>query len=218
MAVEEFVVRGVLGAPPKLFGMKKCLIASGNAHKVSEIRQILSGLPLEVLSLKDIENSVPEPAEDGLTFEANAQIKAEAYQSIFPDWILADDSGIVVPELEGEPGIYSARYAGLNANDAENRVKLQSKVTQAGKSLSAHFTCVLCLVRPNVEPLFFGAEWHGHIVAEDHGQNGFGYDPMFFPEGHDISAAEMSEVEKNVLSHRYQALQKFKDFVAQECS
>jgi XTP/dITP diphosphohydrolase len=218
MAVEEFVVRGVLGAPPKLFVMKKCLIASGNAHKVSEIRQILSGLPLEVLSLKDIENSVPEPAEDGLTFEANAQIKAEAYQSIFPDWILADDSGIVVPELEGEPGIYSARYAGLNANDAENRVKLQSKVTQAGKSLSAHFTCVLCLVRPNAEPLFFGAEWHGHIVAEDHGQNGFGYDPMFFPEGHDISAAEMSEVEKNVLSHRYQALQKFKDFVAQECS
>ena len=206
----------MLWAPFKLFAMQKCLIASGNAHKVSEIRQILSGLPLEVLSLKDIDNTIAEPVEDGTTFEANAQIKAQAYQSIFPHWILADDSGIVVPDLGGEPGIYSARYAGVDANDTDNRKKLQAKVSEAGKILTAHFNCVLCLVRPEAEPLFFDAQWHGRIVAEDHGQNGFGYDPMFFPDGHELSAAEMSDIEKNELSHRYQALQKFKTFVAEE--
>lgn len=196
----------------KLAFMQKLLIASGNAHKVNEIREILKDLPLEVLSLKDIDNTVAEPEENGDTFEANAKIKALAYKEIFDGWILSDDSGIVVPDLDGEPGIYSARYSGPDATDQSNRKKLQEKVKGEGRALKAYFVCVLCLHRPDQETLFFPAQWHGSVVDEDHGENGFGYDPMFFPEGFEITAAQMSEEQKNTLSHRSQALEVFKSF------
>ena len=202
--------RQALGRIP---AMKKLLIASGNAHKVGEIRKILHGLPLEVLSLKDIHNTVPEPEENGLTFVANAHIKSRAYAGIFDQWILADDSGIVVPALNGEPGIYSARYAGIGASDAANRHKLQSKVRELGGQLPAYFVCALSLYIPGAEPKIFEAHWNGEVVDYDRGENGFGYDSMFIPLNEDRSSAQMSEDEKNRVSHRGQALAKFKSFV-----
>jgi XTP/dITP diphosphohydrolase len=217
-----------MGLDHKLVAMKsspiqKCLIASGNLHKVKEIRQILSGLPLEILSLKDLEQQIPEPVEDGDSFGANALIKSKAYGEVFSGWVLSDDSGIVVPDLGGEPGIYSARYAGENASDEDNRKKLQGKVSELRdskglKALNAYFICVLSLSIPNEDSEFFEGKWHGKIVAEDHGENGFGYDPMFFPDGFDRTAAEMEDQEKNNLSHRYLALQKFRSYAEKKLS
>jgi XTP/dITP diphosphohydrolase len=193
--------------------MKNILIASGNAHKVSEIRKILHGLPCNVLSLKDIHNTVSEPEETGLTFGANAFIKASAYKGIFSEWILADDSGIVVPALDGEPGIYSARYAGVGASDADNRQKLQAKVRELGGHIEAYFVCALSLLIPNSEPKSFEAHWNGHVMDDDRGENGFGYDSMFIPLNETRTSAQMSEGEKNEVSHRAQALRQFRTYV-----
>lgn len=195
--------------------MEKLLVASGNLHKVGEIKEILKGKVQQILSLDDLKERPLEPEEDGVTFKENAQIKAEAYLPYFDDWILADDSGIVVPGLNGEPGIYSARYAGIKASDLENRNKLIQKLKDSGQDkMEAYFNCSLCLMKTGqLEPLFFEASWYGYVVTEESGKNGFGYDPMFVLED-GRSAAELEDCEKNELSHRGQALKKLKDYLA----
>lgn len=209
---ELYMVSSIL--PLSWVPMKKnLLIASGNSHKVQEIRSILRELPLNIFCTKDLPSSVTEPIENGNSFAANAKIKAEGYGKHFDGWVLADDSGIVVPELEGEPGVYSARYAGPQATDQENREKLMKKIQQLGGKSEAHFVCSICFFRPPQSFEIFEAQWHGHVVDVLKGENGFGYDPMFLPGGDSRSAAEWSEHEKNLHSHRAQALCAFKTFL-----
>jgi XTP/dITP diphosphohydrolase len=193
--------------------MKKLLIASGNTHKVLEIKEMLSEAPVEILSINDIEHSVSEPIENGMTFKENAEIKARAYVDIFDGWILADDSGICVSELNGEPGVYSARYAGKDATDVDNREKLKIEMAKIKKETSdAFFICSICLIHPNREKVdFFEAKWHGEIKLNEKGLNGFGYDPLFFVPELNKSAAELDESDKNKLSHRGLALSELKD-------
>ena len=188
--------------------MNRLLIASGNAHKVQEIRDTLSGYRGEVDSLKSLSPAVPEPEENGATFAENALIKALAYREVYSGWILADDSGIVVPELGGEPGIFSARYAGIGASDAENRVKLRGEIAaRGGEPLPAYFVCSLSLLAPGEkEPIVVESQWQGKIIDEERGEKGFGYDAMFLLPEQGITAAELSEQDKNSQSHRGQAL------------
>jgi XTP/dITP diphosphohydrolase len=194
--------------------MKELLIASGNAHKIEEIKAILANVPLKICSLKDLPEIIEEPEENGGSFISNARIKALEYGKNFKDWVLADDSGIVVPELGGEPGIYSARYAGLNATDKENREKLKSKVIEKKQQLFAYFVCSLALKKPGEDYIIgFEAHWRGHVIESDRGAGGFGYDPIFVPEGYEMTAAELSAEEKNNISHRGQALIKLKHFL-----
>lgn len=193
--------------------MTELLIASGNAHKVEEIRSILAGLPLRVLSLKDLPTTPEEPVEDGDSFAANAEIKARGYGTHFEGWVLADDSGVVVPALGGAPGIHSARYAGNHGDDLANRRKLQGEVDALGGSADAHFVCSLCLCRPGLDAEIFESRWHGEIFPDDRGDNGFGYDPMFQPQGETRRAAQMSDEEKNKCSHRAQALASFRTYL-----
>jgi XTP/dITP diphosphohydrolase len=192
---------------------KNLLIASGNRHKVQEIQSILEGLPLNIFSTKDLSPSVTEPVEDGSSFAENAKIKAKGYAQHFDGWVLADDSGIVVPKLQGAPGIYSARYAGPDASDQENREKLMKEINALGGKSEAYFVCSICFFRPPSAFEVFESQWHGHVVDYVKGENGFGYDPMFFPSGDSRSAAEWSEQEKNSHSHRAQALCCFKTFL-----
>jgi len=194
--------------------MKKLLIASGNSHKVGEIRAILKDVALEVFSLKDLASIPEDPEENGGSFVSNARIKALAYGENFEGWVLADDSGLVVPKLDGEPGIYSARYAGSESNDTNNRNKLKEKIKKYGAPLPAYFVCSLCLKKEkSTEVICFEAHWHGSVIDSDRGEGGFGYDPIFIPTNSNLSAAEMSSSEKNKISHRAKALQQFKTFL-----
>lgn len=195
--------------------MEELLIASGNAHKIEEIKAILANVPLKILSLKDLPKIPDEPDENGGSFISNARIKALEYGQHFNGWVLADDSGIVVPELGGEPGIYSARYAGVGASDKENREKLKRKVEVLKKSPEAYFVCSLALRKPSANNTIIGfeAHWRGHVIETDKGEGGFGYDPVFIPEGSQKTAAELSAKEKNNISHRGQALIKLKKFL-----
>jgi XTP/dITP diphosphohydrolase len=192
--------------------MEKLLIASGNSHKILEIKEIFSGCSVEIISTKDLEHPVSEPIESGETFKANAQIKANAYTEVFDGWILADDSGICVDELDGEPGIFSARYSGLDATDEDNREKLKIELGKIGKEKSAaYFVCSICLIHPDREKVdFFESKWHGEILTSEKGAKGFGYDPMFYLPEFGKTAAELDEQTKNKLSHRGQALQLLK--------
>lgn len=191
----------------------KLLIASGNAHKITEIKQILEDCPIEVFGLKDVNFNVSEPIENGTTFKENAKIKADAYTELFEGWILADDSGIVVDALDGDPGIFSARYAGEDATDSDNREKLKIELKKLKLNMSsAHFVCSLCLIAPNREDIFYFEEhWKGLVNVEEKGEGGFGYDPMFYINDGEISAAELSEHEKNAMSHRGLALKRLKE-------
>jgi XTP/dITP diphosphohydrolase len=192
---------------------QRLLIASGNAHKIKEISAILAGLPIEICSTKDLPQGVEEPVENGDSFLANAQIKAEGYAAHFDGWVLADDSGIVVPALNNEPGIFSARYAGPQATDADNRYKLMANIKELGGKADAYFVCSLCFLRPDLGVENFEEHWHGHVTDTCEGENGFGYDPMFIPKGDERTAAQWTENEKNTHSHRGQALRSFKAFL-----
>ena len=188
----------------------KLVLATHNAHKVEELRRIL-GDALEGIELIGYDG--PEPVEDGDTFEQNALIKARAAAAFTGLPSLADDSGISVDELDGAPGIHSARYAG-SRNDTDN-LELLLKNLGSSTNRAAHFTCAAALVVPPpvgsvgpdapAEPSREFVElgiWHGSILEEPTGPNGFGYDPIFKPAGMSVSSAELRPDEKNAVSHR----------------
>ena len=190
----------------------RLVLATHNAHKVAELRRIL-GDALDGIELIGYEG--PEPVEDGDTFEANALIKARAASAFTGLPAIADDSGISVDALDGAPGIHSARYAG-GRDDAAN-VELLLSNLGAGVNRAAHFTCAAALVVPppvgslgpdgpaeaaeTIEFVQLGI-WHGSVLHEPTGPNGFGYDPIFSPTGMSVSAAELRPDEKNAVSHR----------------
>ena len=159
---------------------------------------------------------MPDVIEDQDTFTGNALKKARALAALLPEgsWALADDSGLRVDFLDGAPGVYSARYAGEEATDQENNKKLLEKLdTIEEVNRSAYFTCCLALVAPHGAEHTFEGRCNGRIAREQRGEGGFGYDPLFVPEGHDLCFAEMSEAEKASMSHRGVALRKFVEWI-----
>lgn len=187
--------------------MKKIVLASNNQGKVREFNQLLASVDLEVLAQSVYQ--VPEIEETGLTFVENAILKARnaAQHTGLP--AIADDSGLEVDALNGAPGIYSARYAGGDANDHNNLQKLLRELQASGSSnRAARFQCLLVYMRHATDPtpLICQGTWEGTIVAAPRGQQGFGYDPVFFVASEGCTSAELSPERKNALSHRGQAL------------
>jgi len=185
--------------------MKKIILATSNLGKVRELNAMLEG-QYNVVSQMDMK--VAEVPETGASFIENALIKARnaSSQSQLP--ALADDSGLVVDVLNGEPGIYSARYAGENATDEDNIVKLLSRMDNEGDR-GASFWCAMVFVRhaSDPEPIIVEKSWEGQILRELKGKNGFGYDPIFYLPELNCTSAQLSAEEKNRKSHRGQALQ-----------
>lgn len=187
---------------------KQLIIASGNAHKVSEFSSLLEGLGFEVCSAK-VCGGMPDVVEDGDSFAANALIKARALRAIAPKdaWVLSDDSGLSVDMLGGAPGIFSARYAGPEATDQKNLEKLLYVLCGVPTaSRSARFRCVLALIDPEGNETCHEGACAGHIAMEPSGAAGFGYDPIFIPEGYNQSFAELGDAVKSKLSHRAKAV------------
>ena len=187
--------------------MKKIILASNNTGKIREFNAMLTGI-YEVVSMSDMD--VKEVPEIGLTFVENALIKARnaSEQSGLP--ALADDSGIVVDALNGAPGIYSARYAGNHGDDEANTQKILDNMAQvADAQRSARFWCAIVFVEHanDPTPIIIQRGWEGEIMREKSGENGFGYDPIFYVPTHKKSSAELSSEQKNDISHRGKALQ-----------
>ena len=182
----------------------KLIIASNNAHKVGEIKKILSGEFEEILSLRE-SGINHETVEDGTTFMENALKKAREIAAISGSAALADDSGICVDALGGEPGIYSARFAGEHGNDeANNNLLLERLADKSDRS--AHYTAAIALVYPDGKEITAEGYMYGKIIHAPRGTGGFGYDPLFVADGEERTVAEMSAEEKNAISHRANAL------------
>jgi XTP/dITP diphosphohydrolase len=190
------------------------LVATRNAHKTEEIQRIL-GPQFNVTDLA-AHPEIPNIAESGTTFQENAILKAVAVSKCMPGLVIADDSGLEVEALGGAPGIHSARYAGLNATDQEKTDKLLEELTRVGATKNARrarFRCVLALAcKGNVLGAFEGIV-EGQIADRPHGSHGFGYDPIFMPEGFQQTFGELAPAEKNQLSHRARALERLRTFL-----
>ncbi len=187
---------------------QRLVVATGNAHKTEEIRALLGDLIPEVVDLR-AHPEVGEIAETGTTFEANATLKALGAGAVLGDdvWVLADDSGLEVDALGGAPGVYSARYAGVGASDAANREKLLRELMGVdGAARGARFRCVLVLARGAEVLATFDGACEGAIADAELGDGGFGYDPLFVPEGESASFGELPAEVKNRMSHRARAL------------
>lgn len=183
----------------------KCLIASRNRHKCREIREIFSDLDVQWLTPDELPG-LPEVEEDGETFEANAVKKAVTLARASGCWALADDSGLEVDALGGDPGVRSARYAGEEADDAANVRKLL-RALEGQPCRTARFRCVIALASPDGACDWVEGRCEGVIAQAAAGANGFGYDPVFVPEGAAITFAQMTAGEKHARSHRGKALQ-----------
>lgn len=188
----------------------RLVLATHNLHKVEELRQILMPeiaglLAQDVVSAAQL--AVPEPAEDGLTFEQNALIKARALAAATGLPALADDSGLVVDVLGGAPGIFSARWAGSHGDDLANLNLLLSQLADIGDPhRTARFECAAALVLPDGSYTVRTGVLEGRLITQPRGGNGFGYDPILVPTGLDVTCAELTSTQKNALSHRGKAL------------
>ncbi len=187
------------------------IIASGNNGKIKEIKEICKSLNVEILSLEDAFGEKVDIPETGKTFLDNAQLKANWVRDKKECWVLADDSGLQVDYLDGAPGVYSARYAGENCNDSLNIKKLLSELKDVSEDKrGAGFTSTMVLSGPNGESVDVTGECRGSIIHESKGTEGFGYDPVFVPEGYDKSFAELDSKIKNDISHRSRALKQLR--------
>lgn len=188
--------------------MKTFVLASKNKHKAKEIRQIL-GEEYTVLTMDEAGVGDIEVVEDGDTFEANAKKKAEAVMQVCHQPTIADDSGLCVDALDGAPGVYTARYAGTHATDAENIQKLLGALQNVPpENRGASFVCVIALAVPGEETQIFRGECQGSITQEKKGESGFGYDPVFCSKQYGKTMAELEPYIKNAISHRGAALKK----------
>ena len=194
--------------------IEKLVLATRNRGKVAEIRELLEGFGIELLSLEDFPD-VPEVAEDGETFEANARKKAGVVARCTGLPALADDSGLEVDALDKAPGVRSARFAGDHATYAQNNEKLLRlmKEVPSGKR-TAHFRCVLALASPDGTVQTLEDTCEGRIIEQPQGENGFGYDPLFFFPELGKTFAQISRSEKGKISHRGRALRKLKEVLA----
>ena len=185
------------------------VIASTNVHKIRELKSILKSLAgFDLLSLRDFPNYIP-PEETGSTFEENAVLKAVHAAKTLNRWALADDSGLVVPALRGSPGIFSARYAGNDASDLDNRKKLLSEMAYLLEDdRHAYFECCLALASPAGLKKAARGTCEGRILMQEKGGSGFGYDSLFIKYGYNKTFGELEESVKNRISHRRRALDK----------
>ena len=192
--------------------MKKIVFATNNKHKLDEIRKITAG-KIEILSLSDI-NCNEDIEETGTTLEENALIKVRYVKNKYGYDCFGDDSGLEVEALNGEPGVYSSRYAGAQCNPQDNMNKLLDAL-QGINNRNAQFRTVIAVTLNNNEHLFEGVV-KGHITTEKHGSNGFGYDPIFMPIGYNNTFGELSDEVKNGISHRAVAMEKLIAFLGIE--
>jgi XTP/dITP diphosphohydrolase len=198
--------------------MKRIIFATHNKHKKDEVKSILLNIGRQIVTLEDIGWN-NEIVEDGNTFQENAKKKINALLLEYPnDFLLADDSGLVVDSLNGEPGVMSARYAGENSTSEQLCTKLLSAMSKVEEPRrNAFFITVLAFYNPLVKNIsFFEGRVDGYITKEMIGKNGFGYDPVFFVSSKNKTLAEMDFREKNSLSHRYKALQQFKFYLKKQ--
>ncbi|MCP4008758.1 MAG: RdgB/HAM1 family non-canonical purine NTP pyrophosphatase [Proteobacteria bacterium] len=187
--------------------MNKVVLATGNPGKLREIRAMLKHMPWEILPQSEFD--CPDAIEDGLSFVENAIKKARHACAFTGLASIADDSGLEVDALLGAPGIYSARYAGDGASDEDNLQKLLVAMKDVPEeNRTARFRCVMVYMRHlnDPSPLICDGSWEGRIASRKQGENGFGYDPVFYVPTHDCSSAQLSPEQKNALSHRGQAL------------
>ena len=186
--------------------MTRVVLATHNAHKVAELQSIVSRVrpDIEVVSYDG-----PEPVEDGTSFQANALIKARTAAAHTGLVALADDSGICVDVLGGSPGVFSAYWAGHDKDDGANLALLLDQISDLvrDEDRTAHYTSVIALVTPEGAEHTVEGIWPGRVAREPRGEGGFGYDPIFVPDGDDRSAAELTASEKNAVSHRSRALE-----------
>lgn len=188
------------------------VLASSNVHKIRELREMLKSYKrlqhLDILSLLNFPD-YKAPPEDGATFKENVEIKALDAAKKLGKWVIADDSGLVIPALQGAPGVYSARYAGEEATDAENRQKLLQQM-QGLQDIqrTGYFECWLSLASPEGIKKTVSGTCEGLILEEEKGRNGFGYDPLFIKHDYDKTFSELDEQTKNKISHRRKAVEK----------
>ena len=188
--------------------MREIIFASQNRGKIYEVSNILNNSNIKILSLLEFED-IPEIIENGDSFEANAKIKAFEVFNKFKLPAIGDDSGLVVEQLNGRPGIYSARYAGEYATDEENNIKLINELKNFSQPHHAKFVCTAAYFNGNDYTVAVG-EIKGEIIKNPRGNNGFGYDPLFVPHGFENTMAELTIEEKNKISHRAIAFNELK--------
>lgn len=202
--------------PDGLKQTKVMLVASKNKGKTAEITDALIGLPLTVKPVTEF-GDFSEPEETGKTFAANAELKARYYSSLTGLTCLADDSGLEVDAIGGEPGVYSARFAGVTATDADNNAKLLSLLSGVEpERRTARFRCVLVYFDPLGQLLTAQGTCEGVILNSPRGTGGFGYDPLFYIPEYGKTMAEMTLVEKNAISHRGAALKQLSKLLAEK--
>jgi XTP/dITP diphosphohydrolase len=190
------------------------LVATRNAGKLREVRLLLSDLPVRLLSLNEFPDTT-EVEETGETFAENAALKARVYASQTGRWALADDSGLEVEALGGAPGVFSARYAGAGASDAERNARLLAELAQTQETLRrARFVCCIALADADARIVNISTgSCEGHIGREPRGANGFGYDPLFIPDGYAQTFGELAQEIKQRISHRARALANARAFL-----
>lgn len=188
------------------------IIASNNQGKIREFKKMLEPMGYTVLSQSEAGIDI-EVEETGTTFKENATLKAEAIYNLKHTAVLADDSGIEVEFLNMEPGIYSARYMGLESDEARRNCILEKLQGVEESKRVARFVCCICYIDENGNKKYAEGYWNGKIAEEARGSNGFGYDPIFIPDGEIITSAQMPPKEKNEKSHRARALEKLKDIL-----
>lgn len=190
------------------------LLASNNLHKMREFRDMFRSLThIELISLHQFHHYA-SPEEIGVTFRENAILKAEHAAKQLNTWVLADDSGLVVPALQGEPGVKSKRYAGLNATDSENLQKLLKAMKNLhGQARTAYFECCLAIANPSGVKKCVEGICEGHIIQEPRGRYGFGYDSLFIKNDYEKTFAELNDTIKNRISHRRKAFERLLTFL-----
>lgn len=192
--------------------IRKIILSSGNKHKIKEIKNILNDMPFDIVSKDDMGFSDLDVVEDGETLEENAFKKAVELSKLTNGIIIADDTGLYVDALDGQPGVYSARYAGEHVSYVDNNELLLKNLKNIPiEKRTAFFKTVVAVVLENGERLMTEGICKGKIALEPRGENGFGYDPLFVVEGTDRTFSEMTDEEKNEISHRAKALLNLKE-------
>ncbi|GAB2552396.1 XTP/dITP diphosphatase [Gracilibacillus alcaliphilus] len=196
--------------------MKQLIIATKNQGKMQDFKRLFEPHGIKVSSLLDLSEPIEDVEETGATFEENAALKAEVICERLQIPVIADDSGIEIDALNGEPGVYSARYAGTDKDDQANIEKVLDKMkTVPPSERTARFVCVLAVAQPGQATIFKRGECEGTIADQPTGTNGFGYDPIFYPVDSSLTMAEMTPEQKNEISHRRKALDQLKNWVNQ---
>lgn len=193
--------------------MKQIVIATKNRGKAKEFKDFFASYGIHARSLLELDDDLPSVAETGSTFKENAALKAEQIAQQLSTPVLADDSGLEIDALGGKPGIFSARYAGEPTDDCANNSKVLSQLKGVPTNeRTARFVCVLALAIPEQDTVFRTGFCEGKITTEPKGQHGFGYDPIFIPDGYSKTMAELTAEEKNRISHRSKAMKKLGQF------